>query len=503
MNLLYASSYDRGLQYLLFMWEDIKKKFPEAQLHIAYGWNTFDSLARGNPERQKWKKSMVELMGQPGITEHGRVGKEELKKLRKECGILAYPTDFFEINCITALECQKDGCVPVVMNPKWEGEYCALDETVFAGVKVDGDIHTEDGLKAYLESLTDLMSDSKRWLQLSRDGVNSTNKYSWRNIASKWTQEFAVPVSEPLVSIITPTIRKGFWATMASNIATQTYKNVEWIVVDDYPKDRKDVMLKACAKWGLKHKYVRGGKSNKFHYGLSTANNLGWKNSNGELLIWLQDFVYMPENGVEKLVDIYRHNPNALIAPTDTYYYPKFEPNTNSEDWFDGRTDVVGDFSWDNNRNKFEGARRSEQPSEFEMNYGAIPRAVLEGVGGWYEFFNDGLGFDNTEFAYRALKLGYELIVDDSNRAIAIDHWKALENKQDELGEKRTHRLNDPRFYWMLKMIDSGKLGLKRDEKVDTFRLDYTIPDKLDQKQAVEWMRDKQNDIIKSWENVL
>ena len=61
-KMLYASSYDRGLQYLLEMWSDIKKRIPEAELHIAYGWNLFD-IARGNdPEGMKWKTYMVGLM---------------------------------------------------------------------------------------------------------------------------------------------------------------------------------------------------------------------------------------------------------------------------------------------------------------------------------------------------------------------------------------------------------------------------------------------------------
>jgi len=490
--------------YLLSMWSAIKGKIPDAELHIAYGWNNFDKIAGTNPERMRWKHDMELAMDQPGIIHHGRIGKEELKKLRLECGILAYSTDFFEINCITALECQQDGCVPVVMNQSdWENEkiYTALDETVYAGVKVEGVISKDQ--KRYFDALIMLMGEEEGWKTLSELGKKGAKKYQWENIAKEWVTEFQSTLKEPLVTIYTPSIRKGFWNLMASNIAGQTYKNVEWIVVDDYPKDRSYQMNKACKKWGIKGKYLRGGKTNKFYYGLSSANNIAWKNMSGELLVCLQDFVLMPRMGIEMYVDIYRHHPKAMIAGTDVYHFLKLKPNVESEDWFNGELDVVGAFSWENQRNLGIGIRRSESPIELEMNYCAIPKSVIDSVGGWYEFFNDGLGFDNTEIAYRALLLGNQLLVDDTNVVTCLDHWEALKDKQEELGEKRTLRLNDPRYYFMMQKIKEGKLGLKRDEKVDTFRLFYEIPETETQDSAVEWMRTNTDSILKSWENIL
>src|ERR1035437_521417 len=93
-KLLWQSSYDRGLNVLLKLWPEILAKYPNAELHIAYGWELFDIVTKTNAERQEWKATMVELMKQKGIKVHGRLGKTELKKLRKECGILAYCSDF-------------------------------------------------------------------------------------------------------------------------------------------------------------------------------------------------------------------------------------------------------------------------------------------------------------------------------------------------------------------------------------------------------------------------
>lgn len=508
-KLFWGSSYDRGLDILLFMWPDIKAAIPDAELHICYGWDLFIKAARNNPERMAWMNSVMEMMSQDGVFHHGRVGKEELTKIRKECGIWAYTTYFTEINCITALECQRDGLVPVVCNfqdtVNGEKVYTALNETVFYGVKVDGDMKDQGTKQKFMEELLVLMKNSRKWKELSEKGKEAVKNYAWANIAPQWTISFTEPERQPLVSVITPTIRKGFWNSMAYNLVNQTYKNIEWVVVDDYPEDRSALMAEVCQKYGLRYKYLRGKRNStkEFFFYLSSANNVGAFGAEGELLVFLQDFVYPPTNGIEMLVDLYRHNPTAIIAPTDLYHKAKIEPNIESEDWFNGETNIVGDFMWRNVRNMGRGMRVSENPFEFEANYGAIPKRVVETVGGWYEFFNDGLGFDNTEFAYRALKLGSKIIVDDTNQAICIDHWKPLEDKQEELGEKRTHRLNDPRYYWMIDMIREGKLPMKRSPEVDTFRLKYDVPENLSKDEAAEWVVENLDQIIKTWSDVL
>lgn len=182
-RLFYASSYDRGLDVLLKMWPDILKKFPDATLDIAYGWDLFDAGFRNNPERMAWREKINKLMEQPNITHHGRVGKEELAKIRRECGVWAYPTYFAEINCITALDSQVDGLVPVTIND------FALKETVGSGVRVDGDIYDEATKKAWLDGLFKVMSDEKYYQQESEKAREFAKNFIWDNIAERWLGE--------------------------------------------------------------------------------------------------------------------------------------------------------------------------------------------------------------------------------------------------------------------------------------------------------------------------
>lgn len=495
-KLFYGSSYDRGSDYLLFMWSDIKKEYPDAELHFAYGWELFDKLRGNNQERMDWKNSVQQLMKQDGVFEHGRLGKGQLAQLRKSCGIWSYPTDFPEINCITALDAQSDGLVPVVTN------YAALQETVMVGIKVDGDIKDIKVMEKYKQELIDLMGDKDRWELLSKNAKKATKDYRWDKIASKWIGEFAKPVKQPKVSIITPTIRTGFWNIMANNIANQTYKNLEWIIVDDAKEDRKDIADEYAKKYNLNIKYLRGERKVKRFYGLVSANNTAWKQAEGELLVWLQDFILLPQDGIERLVDVYRHNPDALIAPTDVYYHTSVKPDlSNKRDWFAGNLDVVGKFWWENIRNKRMGLRETMNATDFEMNYGAIPRKIVEALNGWWEFMDDGLGFDNSDIAFRALQCKFRLLIDDTNVATCLDLWEHIEGT-DENCKDREHRLNNPRFFWMQRRMKDGSLPIVRDEDLDdkiTF-LQYKIDPSLNKQEAADWILENGYQIVEEWE---
>lgn len=493
-KLFWGSSYDRGLDILLYMWPDIKEKYPDAELHVCYGWELFDIAARTNPERRQWKAQMERLLTQKGVHHHGRVGKKELAKIRQDCGIWAYPTYFTEINCITALDAQADGLVPVVIN------LAALKETVGAGVKVDGEIRNSAVAKRYQEELINIMGDKDRWKKESAKAREFAKSYQWEKIAKGWTEVFEEPVHMPKVTIVTPTIRQGWWNVMANNIASQTYKNIEWLIVDGFEKDRSAIAAEYAEKYGINIRYVRDKKrKKKRYYGLVNANNTAWRIADGELLVWLQDFVLMPTVGIEALVDIYRHHPNDLIAPVDRYYHSAKEPDITAEDWYNGDLDIVGDFYWENVRVQNKGIRYSDNPYDFEANYGAIPKRVLEKLNGWWEFMDDGLGHDNTEIALRAMEMGSRIIVDDTNIAVCIDHWKPLKGtKQNMLN--RARKLNPPRYSWLVEKLKTKELPLVRNEELDEkIDLTYEIPEEVSDDDAAAWVQQNHDKIVQEW----
>jgi len=130
-KLIYTSAQDRGLELLLKLFPKIKKQIPEATLDIFYGWHTWDSVYAEDLTQQEWKKNILKMQEQPGVIDHGRVTHKEIAKAYLKSSIWAYPTEFTEISCITAMKAQAAGCIPVTTT------VAALDETTQHGVKLD------------------------------------------------------------------------------------------------------------------------------------------------------------------------------------------------------------------------------------------------------------------------------------------------------------------------------------------------------------------------------
>lgn len=180
----YVSSYDRGLEFLLKMWEKVREQVPGAKLEIAYGWDLFDKIMGGNPERQMWKKRMEELMRQPGIVHRGRISKDELHNLHRRASIFGYYCIFEEINCISVLEAQANGSYPLTTF------FAALKETNLYGTKVEGDPYDKTTKEKYVVELVNLLKDPPD--KAHRKGIarDVTKAYSWPVIAKEWQKVF-------------------------------------------------------------------------------------------------------------------------------------------------------------------------------------------------------------------------------------------------------------------------------------------------------------------------
>ncbi len=176
----YTSSPNRGLDVLLKMWPKIKEKLPEATLHVYYGWNTFYELEKNNPERMAWMKKVQALMDQPGVIDHGRVGQKELAEDLLKTSFWLYPTNFPEIDCITAKEMQAAGVVPLTSG------YAALEESQQSGLKKPGDVYDPVWQAEFTESVVQIASDQEHADSMR---MVDASDFSWDLVASKWNQE--------------------------------------------------------------------------------------------------------------------------------------------------------------------------------------------------------------------------------------------------------------------------------------------------------------------------
>ena len=110
-RIIYASSYDRGLETIVENWSKIKEAVPHARLDVFYGWNTYDSYVRNGLCDNSFKTYMIKMFDQPDIFEHGRVGHKQLVEEYAKSAVWAYPCKYEgEINCIALTKAIACGC---------------------------------------------------------------------------------------------------------------------------------------------------------------------------------------------------------------------------------------------------------------------------------------------------------------------------------------------------------------------------------------------------------
>lgn len=172
----YFSAYYRGLECLLDMWLDIRKQVPDATLDVYYGWESWVGLEGEDDFYHRMEEKFAKLK-KDGVTVHGRVSHEELAKAMLGIQVWAYPTQFEEIHCITALKAQEAGCYPVVAN------VAALKETVQSGDR----INTK---KIYIDEYQQ-QKFIKAVVSALKEGKTGTPvpNCDWSDVASSWDKE--------------------------------------------------------------------------------------------------------------------------------------------------------------------------------------------------------------------------------------------------------------------------------------------------------------------------
>lgn len=184
---IYASSPDRGLDTLLYLFPFIREHIPDAELHIFYGfdnWNKALSLAH-DADAVHNRDTILRAMQQPGVYYHGRIGQHQLAEEFLRSHVWFYPTRFWETYCITALEAQMAGTLCVC------SDVAALSTTVGSrGVLLPGDAYTVEYRHEALSQLYSLLHDTERCKQLSKAGREWAQIQTWQQRATEWMELF-------------------------------------------------------------------------------------------------------------------------------------------------------------------------------------------------------------------------------------------------------------------------------------------------------------------------
>jgi len=117
----------------------------------------------------------------------------------------------------------------------------------------------------------------------------------------------------PLVSVIIPTYnRYNFIGDAIRSVLSQTYKNIEIIVVDDGSKDNTYKIIKELSNCGMRYIY-------QSHLGVSEARNRGAYAALGEYLAFLDSDDLWLESKIEKQIRIILKEQDVGLVFTNCY----------------------------------------------------------------------------------------------------------------------------------------------------------------------------------------
>lgn len=195
--LVYSSSPDRGLDVMFEMWPSIREGAEAAgikkpQLHFAYSPIYFqfkDSGAFPHLQGFHAKLQKLEEATGEGLVNHGSLSQPELAKLFRESMVWSYPSwcldqPFPEIYCLSAVEAQAGGCIPVCL------DYGALEETVFAGDRI-GELQPTAKLSSqwretFIESCVKYLSDQPARSGQRKIAQPKALELDWLGVADDW-----------------------------------------------------------------------------------------------------------------------------------------------------------------------------------------------------------------------------------------------------------------------------------------------------------------------------
>lgn len=174
-RLIYTSIPTRGLIYMPEIYLKLKDRFPDLELHLFSSPNIYSRKwppEKSEHEILKWIDLLKKL---PNCYSHGNVLQPQLAREFMKSAIFAYPTDFEETSCISAMEAQAGGCVVVTT------DLAALKETVGEeGLLVEGLPSSPEYIEKFIDKCGQVLSDDNFRTRLSNAAMKKGETLDWR-----------------------------------------------------------------------------------------------------------------------------------------------------------------------------------------------------------------------------------------------------------------------------------------------------------------------------------
>lgn len=245
----------------------------------------------------------------------------------------------------------------------------------------------------------------------------------------------------PKISVITVQNRFGGVDITWSALKRQTFKSFEWVFCDTLYEERKEA-VKAYTKEDKRVQHIKQRpKDSLARTWLAHAENQGVRQSKGELIVFLQDYIHIRPDALEKFWIQYTSNNKSMITGVGNQYSnPGKEDIANLEglitifkEPFEKQPTQI---CWQDPRMRTDmGSFYECFFQDIEFNYCAIPRKAFEEIGGLDESMDYiGHAWDNVHAAGRMQMVGYTPFIDQSNESFSVnnDAWSKSSAKTPE-----------------------------------------------------------------------
>jgi glycosyltransferase involved in cell wall biosynthesis len=180
-RMIFCSIPDRGLPVLHAAWPVIKRDAPHASLVITSDYTLWGSTANNQQHRLQWAQHAAE-----DVQFRGKIPRSELVKVQRQSEIMAYPSLYEELFCISAAECQVAGALPVTSDTG------ALVTTNEFGVIVSGNPKTGSWVENFASRITSLLTSEHDYLEQRQAAMmrGAKTRFDWQRITDRWEELF-------------------------------------------------------------------------------------------------------------------------------------------------------------------------------------------------------------------------------------------------------------------------------------------------------------------------
>jgi hypothetical protein len=233
----------------------------------------------------------------------------------------------------------------------------------------------------------------------------------------------------PKITVVTPSIRREGLALTRATLAAQTFRDFEWLIGSPFNPEMQE------AEW-VEDDFTGG------FWTLNRINTKLCKTARGELIVFLQDYIWVMPDGLQKFWDRYKETGGAIAGIGDKY----------------DRVDIGGghgkithpDIRREHLHAPF--VKEDDAASSLEMNWSCCPKSALEAVN-YFVDEADFLGFscDNVMVADRMHRLvGLEVYTDSTNECWGYEHervsreWEEHHLKYTDYFKNKEYLRRDP-----------------------------------------------------------